>query len=333
MSQDYFAHLADSGRGGRHSRNPAVLLGLVVLALLIVVSAVAILSQSGQGGSPGLVASLFPVYILGFIVLLIRLRRSDQPGAERAMVDDHRAPVLYLRPFTNEESGSPANPEEVVVAFAARPVGPLVAVGRPEDRLPPFGARRVYSDEEGRDWREVVADYLDRAALVVVSAGSSEGLRWEIERVVSSVQPEKVIVLPDFRAQYPAFTGLNYSWGASAHGTAGPKYAVGLFADNPVMPEVLTRLFPKPFPSTPGAVRAYWFDADWTSHADGESSVPGDGSARARFLSRFTATPGEIGRLASADRDEDRSMSAAQVVALMGGAVSRPAGGDHTARD
>jgi len=74
-----------------------------------------------------------------------------------------------------------------------RTIGPVVAIGRPGERLAPLGAARIYVG--GADWRTVAADLLDVARLVVIRAGGmTKGIEWEMERVRSELPSEKVVL-------------------------------------------------------------------------------------------------------------------------------------------
>lgn len=82
-------------------------------------------------------------------------------------------------------------------------LGPVVAVGRPEEALPPLGAQRVYLDlPPGLDWKDKVSAAIAKARLVVIVAaadegpGAAEGTRWEFSEAVRlSLPPERVILL------------------------------------------------------------------------------------------------------------------------------------------
>src|SRR5215475_727256 len=54
---------------------------------------------------------------------------------------------LYLRPFSHDAHETPSGlkrPSEMILRAALKNVGPLVAVGKPEEGLPPLGATRIY---------------------------------------------------------------------------------------------------------------------------------------------------------------------------------------------
>lgn len=169
--------------------------------------------------------------------------------------------VLFLRAFSDDAqfartAGSrllrwllwlpPATPgdlrtEEEQVARGVAPFGRMVALGRPSERLPRSGAERSYASDEL--WRSEVLAGLDRANLVLLSAGPGENLRWEVEQAVRRDDPTRLaLVITRNPQSYADF-----------------RAAVG-------------NLFPNGLPEDPRergsrtrSVRAVvWFEPDWT---------------------------------------------------------------------
>ena len=91
--------------------------------------------------------------------LIVRANRMDTADGEVQAKEDRRAPVLYLRAFrTDERYGvwwwlklhlmghvllERTTQEEAVTGFLRR-IGPVIALGRPGESLPPLGATRIY---------------------------------------------------------------------------------------------------------------------------------------------------------------------------------------------
>jgi hypothetical protein len=74
-----------------------------------------------------------------------------------------------------------------------RPIGDLVAIGKPGEDLPTPGAARIYvSDEE---WKEEVKRRMRAARLVVIRAGVGENLLWEAKHAFETLNPRKVLIL------------------------------------------------------------------------------------------------------------------------------------------
>jgi hypothetical protein len=106
------------------------------------------------------------------------------------------APIVFLRSFADDQARlrphragllafmmdfgrSPDGIDQMLVyEFASR--APVVALGRPGERRPPFGAHRIYIGH--RHWRAEVWTLIEEAKAVVLVLDGSEGVRWEIEQ-------------------------------------------------------------------------------------------------------------------------------------------------------
>jgi hypothetical protein len=79
--------------------------------------------------------------------------------------------------------------------------GPVIAIGRPGETVPPLGAARLWVSNQ--DWRARVEELLEECQLVVMILGRTsgdDGLAWEIERLFAINQPEKfVLIIPPLR--------------------------------------------------------------------------------------------------------------------------------------
>jgi hypothetical protein len=166
------------------------------------------------GGLLGLLGVL-PVF-LG-IFLYNRGRKLTAPSATEILRYSTRSPVLYLRTFDDDSLtagqseirvGSytlwsiSTQEEQIVDCF--QHAGPVVAVGRPGEKLPELGAARVYLEEH--EWKAEVSALIDRAHLTVIRAGTSEGVLWEIGEAVARVHPYKLVILIPFdEAGYKEF--------------------------------------------------------------------------------------------------------------------------------
>jgi hypothetical protein len=118
---------------------------------------------------------------------------------------DPRAPVVYLRSFHVDKrlARRPLaigrvvsfHTEEEQLVEALREIGPVVAIGRPGERLPRLGARRVYAGDA--EWQEQILSWFAGASLVVIYVPSkpTEGLAWEIEQSLSVVPLDRVVFL------------------------------------------------------------------------------------------------------------------------------------------
>jgi hypothetical protein len=151
-------------------------------------------------------------------------------SAEDILARDLRAPVVYLRsfqddPLTARGTLDPAigagvlvvaglfeqlnrlgglTSEEEQLGEALREVGPFVAIGKPGEPLPQLGAARTYMAND--EWQDKVRDLMERAALIVLRAGTTEGIGWEIKTALESASPQRAIILLPFdQKQYEIF--------------------------------------------------------------------------------------------------------------------------------
>jgi hypothetical protein len=131
----------------------------------------------------------------------------------QAMTQDPRPAVLYLRSFSDEPETrrihlgrhwDRAFAEEEFLIAELRKVGPFVAIGSPDDELPPAGAHRAYPNDS--EWNAEVLRLMDRAGGVVIRLGPGGGLAWEIRQAVSRLSPEQLaILIPRDVAAYELF--------------------------------------------------------------------------------------------------------------------------------
>jgi hypothetical protein len=196
------------------------------------------------------------VFVIFTCLMLLYKDRAqrNQCQAWEVMARDPRKPVLYLRPFKADERTFHVNKHEFNVgkhAFhlvslkppdivRAEPLllepfkilGPLIAIGRPGEDMPPYGAARLYAGPEdflyrsskvqllglcGGDWQSKVRELLDQAQLAVLYAGTTENFQWELGQVFHH-EPfvPTVMLVPfaeqqweSFRNSFTAATGIN----------------------------------------------------------------------------------------------------------------------------
>lgn len=159
--------------------------------------------------------------------MILKGKRLAARRAEDVLAEDKRPPVLYLRSFRDEDAdkglsgvlrsgaATDARPladsviawgtrEQEALAVLLRQVGPYVAVGKPGEPIPEVGAARMYLSDD--QWQARVGRLIDEASLVVVRAGATEGLRWEVGQLVRRARPTSLLfVLPANAKQYAGF--------------------------------------------------------------------------------------------------------------------------------
>jgi hypothetical protein len=104
-----------------------------------------------------------------------------------------KPPVLLLRSFTDDVAGIPPNmliPRlvrrrkrlEEMIGEQLTSAGPFVAIGRPGERLPQLGASRLYVGDS--EWQAVVQSYIAQSDLIIVIAGKTHWVQWELANVL-----------------------------------------------------------------------------------------------------------------------------------------------------
>jgi hypothetical protein len=225
--------------------------------------------------------AVLPWFLIATLWLVTKGRRIRARGGERALADDSRAPIVYLRPFDADGAQiATAWSSRVRMSFwdqygttyeerlarILRKVGPFVAVGNPTEDLPLLGAERLYAADEA--WQTTVDDLTAGAGVVLLQAGESEGLAWEVHHVVALGAPERVILSLPLAAKrrkrsraerYEAFRRM--------------------FGD----------VFPRPLPESIGHCQFAYFDADWNALLLGErgAALPVGDDTRTLVLRRL----------------------------------------------
>jgi hypothetical protein len=133
--------------------------------------------------------------VLPLFHIAIRLKAK---GPLQTLQSDRRAPVLYLRSFVSDMIDNQSNTwlgipsEEDVLVESLEQIGPVLAIGRPGEKLSTTGSARLYVTDD--DWQAIAGKLMASARLVVIRAGSTPGVRWELERVRQKLPAEKVVL-------------------------------------------------------------------------------------------------------------------------------------------
>ncbi len=186
--------------------------------------------------------------------LLLRGRRYATKIGSQVIANDHRPPIIYLRSFS-EENLEDSFLSYIKAAFTGRQIsgdvpswgpveqylleqffskiGPYVAIGQPGQPIPHAGAARIYYGDD--EWRQGVIDIFDKARLVVIRAGQTAGLQWELEQLIKHVPARKILLILTWRrADYKTLK----AWADS--------------------------ILPKPLPDAQPSERLIMFGDDWS---------------------------------------------------------------------
>jgi hypothetical protein len=133
---------------------------------------------------------------LGIFLKLLRRARRYRLDSQAEILEDPRPPVLLLRTFRSDvaadESRRDKKTAEEFLVEVFTHVGPVVAVGKPDEKLSLLGAARMYFNHD--EWQEKVASLISISQLVIIQAGSSDALEWELSRAVSVLRPRQLLV-------------------------------------------------------------------------------------------------------------------------------------------
>lgn len=141
--------------------------------------------------------ALFP------IAMAVMARRHYVFRAHQLLELDNRRPILFLRSF--EEGDTQVRLwgrgclgkfrrrtiDEAISWFAER-LGPFVAIANPNTRLPRLGAAQSFFSND--TWQDAIARWAAMAQLIVMVAGRTEGIGWELDHIFSSKQHRKLVV-------------------------------------------------------------------------------------------------------------------------------------------
>lgn len=132
-------------------------------------------------------------------------KRMTTPDGETLLEKDPRPPILLLRPFSidSRKFWSIFGPfsesaENVLVTYLSH-IGPVIAVGRPGEAIPPSGAARLYVTNE--EWQATVDHLMSVCRMVVLLLFSGErsrsaaGFTWEIGRAIKLLNPQQLLVM------------------------------------------------------------------------------------------------------------------------------------------
>ena len=133
--------------------------------------------------------------------LLIYARSYFQPRVEDLFATDARMPIVFLRSFADDEKMGNQGLDSSLIDFSLESslgghfsrLGPFVAVGAPRDKLPHLGAARAeLSDDQ---WQGTVLGWMDRAQIIVLMAGVTHWVNWELQTIVGRGHAGKLIVV------------------------------------------------------------------------------------------------------------------------------------------
>lgn len=150
--------------------------------------------------------------IWGALRIMMRIPQLLRKNAESVLESDEDPPVIFLRSFQDDNvkvdiASDPVDPEteelslkeygkidlEVLLTSEAEKIGPFVAIGEPGERIPCPGAFRAYFTDE--EWQPAIQKWVNKARVILVFAGMTKMVAWEISKLVNQNLLEKTIIM------------------------------------------------------------------------------------------------------------------------------------------
>jgi hypothetical protein len=157
--------------------------------------------------------------LLGGWYFLLRARTKLQPTAESVLSMDRRAPVLFLRSFVDDERVRFLQAERTLFDFSLEArlathffkTGPFIAVDSPSHTgAGAIGAARASLPDT--EWQGTVVGWMREARLIVLLAGLTKWVRWEMGKIVELGYSRKLIILMPELSRWKEFKIEANSW-------------------------------------------------------------------------------------------------------------------------
>ena len=137
---------------------------------------------------------------VGFF-FLIYARHYLRPDFQTVVSSDQRPPVLFLRSFEDDEKLDYQHADKALFDFSLESrladqyssLGPFIAIGKPGDKTPHFGAARAnLSDAE---WQDTVKNWMKYSTLIILMIGRTHWVEWELRRIIEAGYTWKLMIL------------------------------------------------------------------------------------------------------------------------------------------
>jgi uncharacterized membrane protein YeaQ/YmgE (transglycosylase-associated protein family) len=157
------------------------------------------------GALPIVMAFTRPIAIVMAAALPIAMaamaRRHYSLTANRALELDIRKPVLFLRSFETDTTRlwgrgllgklRKRTIDEAISRLADR-LGPFIAIANPTTALPRLGAAQSHYSND--TWQSAIAGWIAMSQVIVMIAGRTQGIRWELDHIFSNQAHRKLII-------------------------------------------------------------------------------------------------------------------------------------------
>lgn len=122
-------------------------------------------------------------------------------------VNENAPSILYLRSFEDDKTTAkqvdtllkPGISEEETLVAVLDDIAPVLCVGRPNETYLPDGPVCIIIEDA--QWHQRVAELAQKAELVVLRLGTTEGILWELQYCLENLDPQKIVlILPKFKS-------------------------------------------------------------------------------------------------------------------------------------
>ncbi|MFV8324896.1 hypothetical protein [Flavobacterium sp. ZS1P14] len=166
--------------------------------------------------------SAFIIFCGYLIILLGKQYLAKEQSIEKVLLNSKKKPVLYLRSFISDKEVELASSNGIIrieqtledkIKMATKILGPLIAIGDPNEDMPTLGAARSYYDNE--EWKIRFQQYSLEAQLIILSIGLTESIIWELSELLKMKLESKLLLhlklnqsewelfLLKFKSEYP----------------------------------------------------------------------------------------------------------------------------------
>ncbi len=145
--------------------------------------------------------------LLMLSMLIFRNINQRKRPEERKAVDENSPSILYLRPFGDDKLTEkkinmflrPGISEEEALVSVLDDIAPVLCIGRPGKKYLPDGAARITIPTDA--WKEKAAQLAQKAELVVLRLGKTDGVLWELQYCLENLDLSKLaFILPNFES-------------------------------------------------------------------------------------------------------------------------------------
>ncbi|MGH6804437.1 MAG: hypothetical protein ACREC3_13890 [Methyloceanibacter sp.] len=219
-------HFAGRGKHRKGMASPAAQAksGLYT-AGAIITFAVALFAGVMAGHAGGRIWPIAVGALFGglLIWLLRRAARHAQPSAASALASDPRPPVLLLRSFVDDsllvdQRIKVLIDQQATVRFEEAMSAYFSAYG------PQVGAARAYLTKE--QWQSAVKSWIGKASFIVMVAGATEWIRWELKQILDQSRTNELLLL--LPPPQLAAAELKQRWDNVLSGFAGTPWHAAL---------------------------------------------------------------------------------------------------------